>query len=372
MGEAAPVIELRGIEKRFPGVVANHDVHLSALPGEVHAIVGENGAGKSTLMNVLYGLQRPDRGEIVVRGEAVRMASPADAIRLGIGMVHQHQKLADNLSVVENVIIGAEPRAGITLDLDRAARDLGAIAERYGLPIDPRALVETLGVGLRQRVEILKVLYRGASILVLDEPTAVLVPREVDELIGNLRRLASEGLVVIFISHKLDEVLAVADRITVMRAGTTVATVLPTEVTAHELAGLMVGADLPEGRPRTSAIRDEVALEVEALGLVLDDGTVRLRDVSLRVRRGEIVGVAGVGGNGQGDLVEAILGLVAPTSGVIASRVVTSRGQARGHGGAGVAHIPQDRQREGLLLEHPCGRTGSSATRHRANSRGPG
>jgi simple sugar transport system ATP-binding protein len=373
MGEAAPVIELRGIEKRFPGVVANHDVHLSALPGEVHAIVGENGAGKSTLMNVLYGLQRPDRGEIVVRGEAVRMASPADAIRLGIGMVHQHQKLADNLSVVENVIIGAEPRSGVTLDLDRAARDLGAIAERYGLPIDPRARVESLGVGLRQRVEILKVLYRGAGILVLDEPTAVLVPREVDELIGNLRRLASEGLVVIFISHKLDEVLAVADRITVMRAGTTVATVLPTEVTARELARLMVGADLPEGRPRTSAIRDEVALEVEALGLVVDDGIVRLRDVSLRVRRGEIVGVAGVEGNGQGDLVEAILGLVAPTSGVIriAGLDITRTGPGARRR-MGVAHIPQDRQREGLLLDAPLWENRILGYQHTApNSRGP-
>jgi general nucleoside transport system ATP-binding protein len=368
-----PVVELRGIEKRFPGTVANRGVHLSVLPGEVHAVVGENGAGKSTLMNVLYGLLRPDAGEIVVRDERVRMASPADAIRLGIGMVHQHVKLADNLTVVENVILGAEPVRGVRLDTARAAADLAALAERYRLPLDPGARVGTLSVGQRQRVEILKVLYRGATILVLDEPTAVLVPHEVAELIGNLRRLASAGLTVIFISHKLDEVLEVADRITVMRAGSTVATVRPTEITARDLARLMVGADLPAGLPRTSAVRPEVALELESVGVARPGHAATLDGVSLRVRRGEVLGVAGVEGNGQAELVEVVLGLIRPATGAVRIDGRDAAGlDPAARRRAGLAYIAQDRQREGLLLEAPLWENRVLGYQRMApNSRGP-
>jgi general nucleoside transport system ATP-binding protein len=371
--EPAPVIELRGIEKRFPGVVANHDVNLSVRAGEVHAVVGENGAGKSTLMNVLYGMQRPDAGEVLVRGVRAGIGSPADAIRLGIGMVHQHFQLADNLSVVENVIIGAEPVRGAVLDIATAARELTAIADQYRLPLDPMARVDTLTVGQRQRVEILKVLYRGARILILDEPTSVLAPREVDELIGNLRRLAAEGLTVIFISHKLDEVLRVSDRITVMRAGATVATVLPAETSPHELARLMVGADLPEGTTRISAIRDAIALELRDVSLVRRDGTGALDRVSLSVRRGEVVGVAGVEGNGQGDLIDVILGLRQPDGGSIRldGREATSMSPAARRA-EGLAYIPQDRQREGLLLDAPLWENRILGHQRMApNSRGP-
>jgi general nucleoside transport system ATP-binding protein len=368
-----PVVELRGIEKRFPGTVANRGAHLAVMPGEVHAVVGENGAGKTTLMNVLYGLLRPDAGEVVVRGTPVRIASPADAIRLGIGMVHQHVKLADNLTVVENVILGAEPVNGVRLDVRRASADLAALADRYRLPLDPGARVDTLSVGQRQRVEILKVLYRGATILVLDEPTAVLVPHEVAELIGNLRRLAATGLTVIFISHKLDEVLEVADRITVMRAGATVATVRPAEVTAHELARLMVGADLPAGRPRASAVRPEVALELDSVRVTHPGRPASLDAVSLRVRRSEILGVAGVEGNGQAELIEVVLGLLRPNGGSVR---IDGRDAARldaaARRRAGLAYIAADRQREGLLLEAPLWENRVLGYQRTApNSRGP-
>src|SRR4051794_12692630 len=267
---SAPVtVRLRGIGKRFPGVIANDDVNIDVRRGTIHAIVGENGAGKSTLMKILYGVQPPDSGTIEINGEQVTLHSPADAIKAGVGMVFEHFMLADNLTVLENVVVGAEKLHGIG---GAARAEIERISEAYGLGIEPDRLVEELGVGARQRVEILKVLFRGAQIVILDEPTAVLVPQEVDELFGNLRELKAEGLTVIFISHKLDEVLSVADEITVIRRGTTVRTVEPEGVTARQLAELMVGSELPSPSTEASTVTDEVLLTVRDLTLPTDEG----------------------------------------------------------------------------------------------------
>jgi general nucleoside transport system ATP-binding protein len=350
----APVVELRGITKRYPGVLANAAVDLDVRPGEVHAIVGENGAGKSTLMRILFGLAEPDAGTIAVDGRNVRLRSPADAIRLGIGMVHQHARLADNLTVVENVVIGAEPMRGIALDLTRAAGELAGLAARYGLSLDPHVRVERLGVGERQRVEILKVLYRQARILVLDEPTAVLVPAEVRELVRNLRALATGGMAVLFISHKLDEVLAVSDRITVMRGGRVVASTVPAATDGIALARLMTGTALPEVVARAGTVGHEVALELDRVDVAPDGHGPGLQGIRMAVHRGEVVGVAGVEGNGQAELVDALLGLRRPTSGrlLLEGVDVTTRSTAERRR-AGLAYIAADRQREGLLLDAP-------------------
>jgi simple sugar transport system ATP-binding protein len=352
--QTPPAVELRGITKRFPGVVANSDVTLSVRRGEVHAVVGENGAGKSTLMKILYGMQRPDEGEIRVDGKLVTFRSPSDAIAAGIGMVHQHFMLADNLTVLENVVLGNEPTVRGRLDVKTARTRIVEISDAYGLGVEPDRLVETLGVGDRQRVEILKVLYRGARTLILDEPTAVLVPQEVDELFRNLGELKAEGLTVVFISHKLDEVLAVADTITVIRAGTTVRTVQPRDVSARDLAELMVGSELPTPETRESTVTDTVVLAVEGLTLTSADGRGLLQDVSLRIRRGEVVGVAGVEGNGQAELVEAILGLRTPAAGqvTLSGRDITAA-STRERRETGIAYIPEDRHRQGLLLTAP-------------------
>ncbi|MFO7251531.1 MAG: ABC transporter ATP-binding protein [Actinomycetes bacterium] len=367
-----PAVELRGITKRFPGVVANKNIELSVATGHVHAVVGENGAGKSTLMKILYGMLRPDEGEIRVNGEKVVFHSPADAIAAGIGMVHQHFMLADNLTVLENVILGSEPRRMFGIDFAAARRRINEISERYGLGVDPDALVEDIGVGERQRVEILKVLYRGARILILDEPTAVLVPQEVEELFRNLRSLVEQGLTIIFISHKLDEVLSVADAITVIRRGETVANVSPKEVTARRLAELMVGSELPSPETGESTVTDEVALEVSGLSLS-KDGRPLLDGIDLRIRKGEVVGIAGVEGNGQAELVEAIMGMRPIDSGTIRllgediTHWPTLRRRERG-----IAYIPEDRHRHGLLLDAPLweNRILGHQTR-RPNAKGP-
>ncbi len=348
-------VELAGITKRFPGVVANRDINLSVRQGEVHAVVGENGAGKSTLMKILYGMQRPDEGTIRVDGTEVSFRSPNDAITAGIGMVHQHFMLADNFTVLENVILGAEPTARGRLDRGEALRRIKEISDAYGLGVQPDRLVEELGVGDRQRVEILKVLYRGARILILDEPTAVLVPQEVDELFANLTELRAEGLTVLFISHKLDEVLRVADTITVVRAGTTVATVEPSEVTPRDLAQLMVGSELPTPETRESTVTDVVLLSVHEVCLDAPLGGQRLLDdVSLELHRGEVVGIAGVEGNGQAELVELLIGLRTPTSGEVrlGDEVITHWTTLRRRE-AGIGYIPEDRHRQGLLLPSP-------------------
>ena len=350
VGPSAPAIELRGIVKRFPGVVANDGIDLAVVPASIHAVVGENGAGKSTLMKILYGEQRPDEGSISVRGVEQSFKSPRDAIAVGIGMVHQHFMLADNLTVAENVILGDEPGSALRIDFREASDRIKELGRVYGLAVDPDALVADLGVGDRQRVEIMKVLYRGARILILDEPTAVLVPQEVDELFRSLRELTSEGVTIIFISHKLDEVLAVADAITVIRAGRTVASVLPSEVTARDLAELMVGSELPRPDTRESTVTDQVELEVSGL-TVVEDVRALLDHVSLTVHRGEVVGVAGVEGNGQRELVEALIGLRKPSAGRIAlGGLDISHASTRFRREHGVGYIPEDRHHDGLLL----------------------
>ncbi len=353
-GDVALAVELRGITKRFPGVVANKDIELRVRRGEVHAIVGENGAGKSTLMKTLYGEHRPDEGEILVDGRPVHFRSPADAIAAGIGMVHQHFMLADNFTVLENVILGSEPTKGGRLDRAGARRRIEEISERYNLGLRPDALVEDLGVGDRQRVEIAKVLYRDARILILDEPTAVLVPQEVDELFGNLAELKREGLTVIFISHKLDEVRRVADSITVIRRGTTVGTADPRTTTAKQLAELMVGAELPTPETRESTVRETPVLQL--VGVTLTDGGRRpvVDDVTLTVREGEVVGIAGVEGNGQAELVDAIMGLRPLTAGsVLLGGEDVTAWSTRARRESGVGFIPEDRHRQGMLLDAP-------------------
>jgi general nucleoside transport system ATP-binding protein len=349
-----PAVELRGITKRFPGVVANHDIDITVRSGTVHAIVGENGAGKSTLMKTLFGMHKPDEGTIAINGHQVTFSSPADAIAEGVGMVHQHFQLADNLTVSENIVLGMEPTGRGFMRFDQARDRINELGRQYGLEVDPDVLVEELGVGDRQRVEILKVLYRGARILILDEPTAVLVPQEVNELFGALRELKGQGLTVIFISHKLDEVLSVADDVTVIRGGTTVAAVDPRATTARQLAELMVGSELPSPATGESTVTDLKILEVEGLSLATGDGRVLLEDVSFTIHAGEVLGIAGVEGNGQAELVESVIGLrPAVAAKLELGGVDISRWTTRKRREAGIGYIPEDRSRQGLLLEAP-------------------
>jgi len=348
--DGAPAVELRGITKRFPGVVANHDIFLTVRGGTIHAIVGENGAGKSTLMKILYGMQRPDEGEILIGGAPVAFHSPQQAIRSGIGMVHQHFMLADNFTVLENVVLGAEDLAGIGA---AARKKILEISKQYGLGVDPDELMEDLGVGDRQRVEILKVLYRGAKIVILDEPTAVLVPQEVEELFANLRELTREGLTVIFISHKLEEVLSVADAITVIRRGTTVASVDPSTVSARDLATLMVGSELPSPETRESTVTSVPVLTVNGLTVSTPDGREPVDSVSFTIHKGEVVGIAGVEGNGQAELVEAIMGMRGTSGSIVLDGSGIEGWDTRQRREAGVGYIPEDRQRHGLLLDAP-------------------
>ncbi|MBT1185039.1 ABC transporter ATP-binding protein [Streptomyces sp. CJ_13] len=350
-----PAVELHGITKRFPGVVANKDIAITVRKGTVHALIGENGAGKSTLMKILYGMQKPDEGTIAIDGEQVTFSSPGEAIARGIGMVHQHFMLADNLTVLENVVLGGEKLYGIGA---KARKKIKEISDAYGLGVRPDALVEDLGVADRQRVEILKVLYRGAQILILDEPTAVLVPQEVDALFDNLRELKAEGLTVIFISHKLGEVLKVADDITVIRRGTTVGTADPKTATTKQLAELMVGSELPSPETRESTVTDVAMLNVRDLRLTATDpdGVVRevLAGIDFTIHKGEVLGVAGVEGNGQTELIEALMGMSIPDGGVITldgKDISTTPTRKRREGGIG--YIPEDRHRHGLLLESP-------------------
>jgi ABC-type uncharacterized transport system ATPase subunit len=355
---ATPAIELRDIVKRFPGVVANDGVDLRVMPGTIHAIVGENGAGKSTLMKILYGAQRPDEGHILVNSLEQTFRSPRDAIGVGIGMVFQHFQLADNLTVWENIVLGDEPGSALRMDVGAARKRIVELGRNYGLAVDPDELVADLGVGEKQRAEIIKVLYRNARIIILDEPTTVLVPQEVDELFDSLRGLVARGVTVIFISHKLDEVLKVADAITVIRAGRTVAEVLPSEVTARDLAELMVGSELPKPDTRESTVTEQVALRVSGLTVRDEDGRVTLDDVSFTVHRGEILGVAGVEGNGQTELLEAIIGIQALDAGTVEleGRDLSGVG-TRVRRERGIGYIPQDRQQDGLVLTAPLWET---------------
>ncbi|MEP6666022.1 MAG: ABC transporter ATP-binding protein [Nocardioidaceae bacterium] len=342
---------IKGVGKRFPGVVANHEVDITIRTATVHALIGENGAGKSTLMKILYGVQKPDDGTISVNGEQVSFHSPTDAIAHGVGMVFQHFMLADNLTVLENVVLGAEKLHGIGAE---ARRTVEEISSKYGFGLDPDLLTERLGVGDRQRVEILKALYRGAKIIILDEPTAVLVPQEVDALFTNLRDLKAEGHTILFISHKLDEVLDIADDITVMRRGTTVGEARPGQITKRELAELMVGSELPSPETEESTVTDEVQLSLTGVTLTDDRGRQLLTDISLDIHRGEILGIAGVEGNGQAELVETIMGMRKAAIGrIMLGRTDMTRWGTRERRDAGIGYIPEDRQRHGLLLDSP-------------------
>ena len=321
-------------------------------PGEVHALLGENGAGKSTLMNILYGLYHPDEGEIRLRGERLRIDSPRAAIDTGIGMVHQHFMLIPVMTVAENIVLGVEPHAGPFLDLDAAEEKVRDISARFGLAVRPDARIDTISVGMQQRVEILKALYRGAEILILDEPTAVLTPQEAEELFQIIRSLQAEGKSIIFISHKLGEVLAIADRITVLRRGKTVETVPREGATEESLARLMVGRDVLLRVEKKPAEPGEPLLRVEDLRVLEDRGFECIRGISFEVRAGEIVGIAGVDGNGQSELVEALTGLRKPESGrIVAGGTDVTDETARQCFDAGLGHIPEDRQRRGLVLD---------------------
>jgi simple sugar transport system ATP-binding protein len=356
MSEAPPVLEMRGITKRFPtGTLANEAIDLELRRGEIHALLGENGAGKSTLMNILYGLVTPDAGEIRIDGQPVTIRDPADAIARGIGMVHQHFMLIPVLSVAENVVLGQEiVRAGEVLDLGEATIRITDLAKKLGFNIDPSTKIEQLSVGQQQRVEILKAIYRNARILVLDEPTAVLTPQETREIFEVLRRLRADGASIIFISHKLDEVLEIADKITVIRRGKVVGTRTPTDCTENELAELMVGRAVSLRVDRGRSHPQNVMLEVSSLRSKNDRGHDALEGVDLSVRAGEILGIAGVAGNGQEELVETLIGLRRPTGGTIrlAGQDLT-RAPVETRRDRGIAFVPADRHRFGLVLTYP-------------------
>ena len=351
--EAAPLLELKGITKRFPGVVANDHVDFDLRRGEVHALLGENGAGKTTLMNVLYGLYHADEGEIRMRGERVTFGSPREAIARGIGMVHQHFMLIPVMTVAENIVLATEPTtAGVLLDFAAASARVRELAKTFGFEIDPDAPVASITVGQEQRVEILKALYRSADILILDEPTAVLTPQEANELFQILQTLKQEGMSIIFISHKLREVLEIADRITVLRRGKVVDTVPREVATEQGLAKLMVGREVLLRVEKKPAEPGSPLLRVENLVVRDDRGLEAVRGVSLEVRAGEIVGIAGVDGNGQRELIDALTGLRKPADGrVVVEGKEQTRVSAKGRLEDWLGHIPEDRQRRGLVLE---------------------
>jgi simple sugar transport system ATP-binding protein len=351
----APALEMRGITKRYPGVLANDHIDLEVRPGEIHALLGENGAGKSTLMNILYGLATPDEGEILLDGQVVSISGPSDAIDRGISMVHQHFMLVPVLTVAENILLGDETmRDPIFLDRREADRRISELGRRFGFEIDPNEKVGRLSVGWQQRVEILKALYREARILVLDEPTAVLTPQETKEIFAVLRRLRDEGHSIIFISHKLYEVLEIADRITVIRRGRVVGQRMPSETNEDDLAELMVGREVQLTVDRGESHPGAVTLLVEDLVVKNDRAREVVHGIGFEVRAGEVFGIAGVAGNGQDELVEAITGLRRPTSGrILLQEVDVTKAGPRELHELGVAFVPADRHRFGLVLSFP-------------------
>jgi simple sugar transport system ATP-binding protein len=348
-----PVLELRKMTKQFPGVLANDAVDFDLRRGEVHALLGENGAGKSTLMNIVYGLYRHDAGDILVHGKPIAIDSPKAAIEHGIGMVHQHFMLIPVMTVAENIVLATEPRAaGVLLDYDAARRRVAELSQRFGLAVDPDAKVGSITVGQQQRVEILKALYRGAEILILDEPTAVLTPQEAKELFEIIRSLQGQGKSIIFITHKLNEVLVIADRITVLRRGKRVDTIDAAGATEASLARMMVGREVLLRVDKKPAVPGDPLLEVQDLWVEDDRGLEAVKGVSFLVRAGEIVGLAGVDANGQTELIDALTGLHRTRSG----RILVAGREHRGAGAremldAGVGHIPEDRHRRGLVLD---------------------
>jgi ABC-type uncharacterized transport system ATPase subunit len=351
--DTPPVLELRGITKQFPGVLANDHVDFDLKRGEVHALLGENGAGKSTLMNILYGLYSADEGEILVNGKPVTFSSPHDAIDQGIGMVHQHFMLIPVMTVTENIVLAREPtKAGVLLDYAGARRKVEEISQRFGFAIDPDARIQDITVGQQQRVEILKALYRNADILILDEPTAVLTPQEATELFAILKGLVAEGMSIIFISHKLNEVLDIADRVTVLRRGKMIDTIPREGATEESLARSMVGREVLLRVDKKPASPGEILMHVEDVHVFDDRGLEAVRGVSFDVRAGEIVGIAGVDGNGQTELIDALTGLRRPADGKIEIEGHDlTNSNADAHLEAGLGHIPEDRQRRGLVLE---------------------
>ena len=348
------LIEMRGITKVFPGIVANDNITLQLQKGEIHALLGENGAGKSTLMSILFGLYQAEQGEIRKNGEAVRINGPNDATRLGIGMVHQHFKLVHNFTVLENIILGAETTKNGFLKLDNARRQALDLSKRYKLEIDPDALISDITVGMQQRVEILKMLYRENEILIFDEPTAVLTPQEIEELIHIMKNLVAEGKSILFITHKLNEIKAAADRCTVLRKGKYIGTVDVASASKEELSEMMVGRKVSLSVDKAEKAPGEVILKVENLTVKSKThGKALVNDVSFQVREGEIVCVAGIDGNGQQELVYALAGMIPSDGGRIFldGREIT-RDDIRNRGEAGMAHIPQDRHRHGLVLDY--------------------
>jgi general nucleoside transport system ATP-binding protein len=345
-------IKLSNISKSFPGVKANDDISFDIKQGTIHAIVGENGAGKSTLMKILYGMQKQDSGSINIFSEQVKFLSPKDAISKGIGMVHQHFMLADNLSVFESIVLGIDKASLKKMNKSKYRKEIDAITDKYSMPLETASMIDELGVGEKQRVEIIKVLFRGAKILILDEPTAVLVPQEVKELFSNLKQLKDSGVTILFISHKLDEVLEIADEISVMRAGKYIDTVQANNVSKIELAEMMIGENLPSPPKRENKPREENALSVEDITSTTVDGKKAFKNINFLIKQGEIVGIAGVEGNGQRELAESILGVFPIEKGKITLNdqeinLLNTRERRE----FGISFIPEDRQSQGLLMD---------------------
>lgn len=350
---AQPVIEMLDITKIFPGIVANDQVNFEVREGEIHALLGENGAGKSTLMSILFGLYSPDRGVIKIRGREVRFNSPNDATDAGIGMVHQHFKLVHNFTVTENIILGLEPQNKFgNLDLALAENKVRALSETYGLLVDPRARIENISVGMQQRVEILKILYRNADILIFDEPTAVLTPHEVDELLAILNRLTAEGKTIVFITHKLKEIKAAAQRCTVLRRGKSIGTINVSDSDENTLAQMMVGRVVNLHIDKKKAVPGKTVLQLENLSVLGSRGSEAVSNFSLEVRSGEIVGIAGVDGNGQSELAQAITGLLPVRSGrILLNGKDITRESIRRRKESGLGNVPEDRHKYGLILD---------------------
>ncbi|AWI07059.1 ABC transporter ATP-binding protein [Clostridium drakei] len=347
------VIEMVGITKVFPGTIANDNVNFELLQGETHVLLGENGAGKTTLMNILYGLYQPEKGEIRVNGKEVKITNPNDAIKLGIGMVHQHFMLVSNFTIAENIVLGIEPKKGLKIDITKACKDVKEIADKYGFNINPKDIIEDISVGQQQKVEILKALYRGADVLILDEPTAVLTPQEIEELGVIIDNLKAEGKSVILITHKLKEVMKMSDRVTIIRRGKVTGTVNTKETNIDQLAELMVGRKVTLVVNKNEAKLGKEILNIENIEAKDHRGIMAVKGVSLTVRAGEIVGIAGVDGNGQTELVEVLTGLRKPESGNITLNGIDISGKSpRKIADSGVGHIPEDRQKRGLILQY--------------------
>jgi ABC-type uncharacterized transport system ATPase subunit len=350
------VVEMKEITKRFPGIIANDHISFAVKQGEIHALLGENGAGKSTLMNILFGLYEPDEGEILVRGDKVIMRSPNDANRLGIGMVHQHFMLVEPFTVTENIVLGSEPRSGVFIDLNTAKQKVMDISNTYGLRVNPDAKISEISVGMQQRVEILKTLYRGANILIFDEPTAVLTPQEIEELIEIMKNLVREGKSIILITHKLKEIMAVSDVVTVIRRGKVVGTVKTGETDPDKLAAMMVGHEVSFQVIKEEATPTRPILQINDVVSINEQGIKVLNGINLEVKAGEILGIAGVDGNGQSELIEAITGLRKIKEGqILMNGKSISNLSPRVIMETGVSHIPEDRHKRGLVLDFSIG-----------------